>query len=374
MDQEEIIEYLNKDIQNLKSLNFNQDYIKETTENTAKWAKLGFLRNIDDPYIGRNVALLLENQRLFFEEVKPPIIKEGAITEISVGYWWNQWKRVSISIIRRTFGEKFVGHDLVSVQPINRPSGQSLYLTGLDGKTNIFISTAKTRFLPFSWEHPTFEEHGGTIFQGRKYQMGIDAEAEASAVFSEKLRDEFSREIIRDLANNAGKSVVYNYESESQLLTLIEGMSSYIAAKCQNKDATWVVTSSAIVDLLSEYIEFYPEVTRGEEGVQKIGLLNKKWAIIEDCNAPSGNILMGLKDNRNHYFSGYVYSPYRPVLPVLAWKKGEQEEKAHAFTRYDKKLINADFYGTIKIEDLPTQLEKVVDLKNKTEEEVENGV
>lgn len=360
MNKDELIEYLNKDIENLRSLNFNEPYIKSVSENTSKWAKTGLLGGISDPHIGRNVATLLENQRLFNENwtaKNGSFIPDGAKTDIPIDDWVNQWKRISIAVIRRVFGENFIGHQIVSVQAMK--SGQeNTYLVGFDGRIISGMTEANTRRLLASWEHPTWqytEDAKWAEFRGQKYMYGLDAEMEATAIFSESVRQDFSREIIRDLAVNAGKSSIYEYKDESHLLSLIEGMSAYIAAKCYNREATWVVTSPTIVNLLSEYIELTTDQSGNNqrEGVNKVGVLNKKWQLFEDSTAPAGNILLGLKDSRNHFFSGYVFAPFLPVNPAPSWKTEKQEQTGYALARYGKRLTNPGFYGTIKIENLP---------------------
>ena len=338
MKKDELKEYLNKDIESLRSLNFSETYIKSVVENTSKWAGTGLLGGIDDPHVGRNVATLMENQILLNKQLPEHE---------------SQWKRTSIPSVRRIFGQDFPGYDLVSVQCM-KSSQEATHLVGFDGRTVAGLTEAHTRALPISWEPPIWKENGETRsleFRGQSYVNAIDAEAESTALFSEAVRNDFTREIIRDLALNAGKLAVYEYKNELHLLSLVEGMSAYIAAKCFNREATWIVTSPAIVKLLREYIEpatrwgNIVDIDQQRDGVNKIGLLDKKWQIFEDSSAPSGNILLGLKDHRNHYFSGYVFAPYLPVNVT--------SENRQVLARYGKRLTNPGFYGTIKIEKLP---------------------
>jgi hypothetical protein len=358
MKKDELREYLNRDIESLRSLNFSEPYIKSVSENTSKWASTGLLGGISDPYVGRNVATLLENQILFNKEWTP---------EETDDHFVSQWKRISVPVIRRVFGS-FVGNQLVSVQAM-KSNQENTYLIGFDGRTMSGMTESKTRALSVQWERPIWKygednKVSWVEFRDQKYQMGLDAEAEATAIFAEAVSNDFTREIIRDLAMNAGKLAVYEYKDETHLLSLVEGMSSYIAAKCYTREATWLVTSPAIVKLLGEYIEPSTDqwgkiidINAQREGVNKVGVLNKKWQLFEDSTAPSGNILLGLKDHRNHYFSGYVFAPFLPVNPTIT---GETDKQEQILARYGKRLTNPGFYGTIKIENLPeaTPLEK----------------
>ena len=328
MNKDELKAYLKRDVENMQSMNFSDQYIASVCENTSKWSIL--LQGIDDPHIGRNVAILLENQRLLNEQLPDDFA---------------QWKRNSIPIIRRAFGQSFVGYDLVSIQAM-KTSQENTYSIGFDARTTTSITESRTRRLFINWDPPIKLEDGSIQYKGVKYIYGIDAEAENIAIFSKEVSDDFTREIIKDLALNAGKFSVYEYKDEAHLLSLIEGMSNYIAVKCQNQEATWVVTSPDIVKLLEEYIE--PVPLRSHVGVNKAGVLNKKWQIFEDSTAPAGNILLGLKNDKNHFLSGYVFAPYLPIYLDYF-----EENNKSVMARYGKRLINSGFYGTIKIENLP---------------------
>lgn len=366
MSKDELREYINRDIDSLRSLNFSETYIKSTTENTAKWAGTGLLTGIKDPHIGRNVAALLENQRLFNEQWpgNVSLIPEGAETDLPLSHWAAQWRRVSIPVIRRVFGESFIGHHIVSVQTM-KTAQENTYLLGFDGRNSGGMTEANTRALGARWEHVSWEttadgDHQVAVFRGQRYPIALDAEAEATSVFSEAVCNDFSREIIRDLAMNAGKMAVYQYQDEKQLLSLIEGMSAYIGAKCYGKEATWVVASPTAVRLLGEFIEPATDqwgnivrVDDEREGINKVGVLNKNWTLFEDSSASAGNILLGLKDHRNHYFSGYVFAPFLPVNPTPAWRTDKQESHGQVLARYGKRLVNPGFYGFLKVENMP---------------------
>ena len=379
MTKDEIKEYLSRDIESLRSMNFSETYIKSVVENTSKWANVGLLSGIKDPHIGRNVATLLENQRVFNEQWPAkgiPLIPEGAETKFPMENWIAQWKRVSVPAVRRAFSESFIGHHIVSVQAM-KTGQESTYLIGLDGRTVPSITESNTRRLSVEWESPIWQyDQNNDVkwceFRGQTYMYGLDAEAEATHVFSKAICEDFGREIIRDLALNAGKLAVYEYKDESHLLSLVEGMSAYIGAKCHNHEATWVITSPTIVKLLGEYIEPATDQYDGviniddqRDGINKIGVLNKKWQLFEDSSAPDGNILLGLKDHRNHYFSGYVFAPFLPMNPTPSWKNDKQEQHGQVLARYGKRLANPSFYGTIKIENLPS----VTPLEEKSESE-----
>jgi hypothetical protein len=332
-----VVNILNKDKIKLRSLNFSESYVNSVTDIALKWAKSGLLNDLKEPYICRNISTLCENQ-YNLNKSKNYVEK----------YYFKQWIRVSVPIIRRLFSNNFIGNDLVSVQPLSEVQ-QNVYSFGFDGRMNSHIVSSNRRRFATFWEKPDYNDRIFK-FMGESFVLGLDAECAAIEYFVNNVRNEITREIIRDISANADKSVVYDYKDEDHLLSLIEGMGAYIAAKCFGKEATWVVTSSLIVKILDKYIEKKEDnFDYLDDGVNYIGKLNKKLFIFEDCLAPSGNILLGLKDLHNNYLSGYIYSPFVLDCPVIS----EDSEPSEVFMTYGKKLINSNFYGTIKMENLP---------------------
>ena len=333
IDEKALKELLTRNIEGLRAVNFNEEYIQSVITNLKKWAETGLLEGISDPYISRNVAILFENQ-----------IKWNETNEEIPA----QIKRISIPTVRRVFADSFIGYKLVSVQALRaNEKNQYVYSTSFEGKTMQHTIETGVRQIcngDLFPEGSTIDENG---------QHSLLKEAEIVAEFSEDSANELGREIIRDLALNAGKSATFKFQNEDHLMSLIEGMSSYIGAKCFNREATWVVTSPAIVKLLGEKIEFREGLEENRNGINYIGILKKgnaSWYLYEDSKAYSGHVLLGLKDPHNHFFSGYIFSPIITVNPVRA---ESAEDNNKILCHYGKRLLNPNFYGIIEIENLP---------------------
>jgi hypothetical protein len=91
----------------------------------GKWGRTGLLEQIDNEIEKNNMAMLLENQA-------KQLVKEANQTSGFTGFSSNvgpqeQWAGVALPLVRRVFGE-IVAKDLVSVQPMNLPSGLIFYL------------------------------------------------------------------------------------------------------------------------------------------------------------------------------------------------------------------------------------------------------
>lgn len=360
MKKDELKEYLLRDAENMRSLSFSEAYIKETLALTERWGSTGLLGGLSDPFVGRQMSRLLENQRVQNEQDESSYrIPEDANTN-----WVEpQWKRVSIPAVRRVFGA-FVPYHLVSVQAMSGPEDR-MYYTGLDERQNSVINQAKTRQVGRDWwdSVDTLDENG---------RHNLDLEAAKLASFCQRYQNEVTREVLTDLWNNSGSRANAQYQDEKQLLSLIEGMSAYIAAKIKGREATWIVASPEVCNILREFVSDWQEDGPGanavavftppsddleryeRESVKYRGLVKDKWKLYENPVGKPGDIQLGHKENKNHYFSGYFYNPYRPFTYQPGWWKDDgRKDPGILWSRYSKRLVDANFYGAIDISNLP---------------------
>ena len=96
---------------------------QESAKLAGKWEKSGLLEGIDSSTDKNNMAMLLENQA---KQLVNEASSTGTGTTISTGNS-EAWAGVALPLVRRVFGE-IVAKDLVSVQPMNLPSGLIFYL------------------------------------------------------------------------------------------------------------------------------------------------------------------------------------------------------------------------------------------------------
>jgi hypothetical protein len=97
----------------------------ESAKLAGKWEKSGLLEGLNGHESEKaNMAVLLENQaRQLVQEAS----QTGTTTSITNGSNSEAWAGVALPLVRRVFGE-IVAKDLVSVQPMNLPSGLIFYL------------------------------------------------------------------------------------------------------------------------------------------------------------------------------------------------------------------------------------------------------
>jgi len=99
----------------------------ESAKLANKWEKSGLLEGLDGHESEKsNMSVLLENQARQLVNEANSLGASGAGTSITAG-GSEAWAGVALPLVRRVFGE-IVAKDLVSVQPMNLPSGLIFYL------------------------------------------------------------------------------------------------------------------------------------------------------------------------------------------------------------------------------------------------------
>ena len=95
---------------------------EESQKLVAKWDKSGLLEGMENEWQKSGMATLLENQarQLISENSKTSPNAGGGVGD-------EEWSGVALPLVRRVFGN-IVAQELVSVQPMNLPSGLVFYL------------------------------------------------------------------------------------------------------------------------------------------------------------------------------------------------------------------------------------------------------
>jgi len=119
-------EYINESLLDASPIRKQKE---ESAKLVAKWDKSGLLEGMDNEWQRSGMAVLLENQaRQLISENSKTSPNAGA------GVGDEEWSGVALPLVRRVFGN-IVAQELVSVQPMNLPSGLVFYLDFKYGKT-----------------------------------------------------------------------------------------------------------------------------------------------------------------------------------------------------------------------------------------------
>jgi len=234
---------------------------------------------------------------------------------------------------------------------------------------------AKTRKLKAVWS-PEFA-------QDLNAYHSIDAEAELTSMLSEYISQEIDLEILDMLIQNAvteekwsaqlgyeysaatdsfasiGNSAAAAYNQGQWFQTLgtkIQKVSNKIHQKTMRGGANFLVCSPDVATIL-ESIPGYAADTNGDKsqfamGVQKVGLLNSRFTVYKNPYMTDNVILMGYR-GAQFLETGAVYAPYVPlIMTPLVYDPTNFTPRKGVMTRYAKKMVRPEFYGTIKVHGL----------------------
>ena len=111
-------DYVNNNLLDASPMKKQKD---ESQKLVQKWNKSGLLEGMDNDWAKSGMAVLLENQAR-------QLISENSKTSPSAGGVGDEeWSGVALPLVRRVFGN-IVAQELVSVQPMNLPSGLVFFL------------------------------------------------------------------------------------------------------------------------------------------------------------------------------------------------------------------------------------------------------
>lgn len=235
--------------------------------------------------------------------------------------------------------------------------------------------TANTRKLRARWTPE--------LAQDLAAYQNLDAEVELTQVLSEQIALEIDREILADLLFNASGANFYWSRKPGNFLdkttgngvggasftgtvrewyeTLIEtiiDVANNIHRKTLRGAANWIVTSPDVSTILEASVLYKPVLSLDPKetmfsiGTEKIGTVNNRFTVYKDPYFPRNKILVGFKGG-SFLETGYVYAPYVPLIvtPTIYAPEDFTPRKG-VMTRYAKKLVRSDFYGTVVVEDM----------------------
>ena len=119
-------EYINESLLDASPIRKQKE---ESAKLVTKWDKSGLLEGMENEWQRSGMAVLLENQarQLISENSKTSPNAGGGVGD-------EEWSGVALPLVRRVFGN-IVAQELVSVQPMNLPSGLVFYLDFKYGST-----------------------------------------------------------------------------------------------------------------------------------------------------------------------------------------------------------------------------------------------
>ena len=255
----------------------------------------------------------------------------------------------------------------------------------IDIKIESIAVTAQTRKLRARWSPE--------LAQDLNAYHSLDAEVELTQILSEQIALEIDREILNDLLVEAaganffwsrapGKFVNKRSGTAQNLAstlstgpqftgtvrewyeTLVEtiiDVANEIHRKTLRGSANFIVVSPEVATIFEASVLYKPSIKIDGQGqvsapfsigAEAIGSLSNRFTVYKDPYFPRNKVLVGYKGG-SYLESGYVYAPYVPLIvtPTIFAPEDFTPRKG-VMTRYGKKMVRADFYGTVTCLDM----------------------
>ena len=254
----------------------------------------------------------------------------------------------------------------------------------IDIKVESIAVTAATRKLRARWSPE--------LAQDLNAYHSLDAEVELTQILSEQVALEIDREILNDLLTEARGANLYWSRAPGKFLNKETGLevklSDSLAAgprftgtvrewyetlsetiivantihrKTLRGSANFIVTSPDVCTMLEASVLYRASISLDGDGqvktpfslgAEKVGTLSNRFTVYKDPYFPRNKILVGYKGG-SYLETGYVYAPYVPLIvtPTIFAPEDFTPRKG-VMTRYGKKMVRADFYGTVTVADL----------------------
>jgi hypothetical protein len=255
----------------------------------------------------------------------------------------------------------------------------------IDIKIESVAVTAVTRKLKARWSPE--------LAQDLNAYHSLDAEVELTQILSEQIALELDREILNDLLRQASGANLYwsrapgkflNKETGTEVSrtdTLAPGpaftgtvrewyetltetiidVANSIHRKTLRGSANFIVVGPDVATILESSVLYKPVYTLDGDGqvgapmtlgADKAGTLSNRFTVYKDPYFPRNKVLVGYKGG-SYLETGYVYAPYVPLIvtPTIFAPEDFTPRKG-VMTRYGKKMVRSDFYGTVTIADM----------------------
>ena len=255
----------------------------------------------------------------------------------------------------------------------------------IDIKIESIAVTATTRKLRAKWSPE--------LAQDLNAYHSLDAEVELTQILSEQIALEIDREILNDLVTQANGANLYWSRSPGKIVnkqtgreatkssslasgpaftgtvrewyeTLTEtiiDVANTIHRKTLRGSANFVVTSPDVCTLFENSLLYKANLkldSNGQVGspfslgAEPVGSLTNRFTVYKDPYFPQNKVLVGYKGG-SYLETGYVYAPYVPLIvtPTIFGPEDFTPRKG-VMTRYGKKMVRSDFYGTVTVMDM----------------------
>jgi hypothetical protein len=297
--------------------------------------------------------------------------------------------RVSYPIASSLDVESSTGSTVtIPVFESNFGTNPSPVIPEIDIKIESIAVTATTRKLRARWSPE--------LAQDLNAYHSIDAEVELTQILSEQIALELDREILNDLLTQANGANYFWSRAPGRFVNKTTGaevgrtsiggsaapgpnftgtvrewyetltetiidVANEIHRKTLRGSANFIVVGPDVATILEASTYYRPSYSidgSGQVGApfsigaEKVGTLSNRFTVYKDPYFPRNKILVGFKGG-SYLETGYVYAPYVPLIvtPTIFAPEDFTPRKG-VMTRYGKKMVRSDFYGTVTCLDM----------------------
>ena len=147
---------------------------------------------------------------------------------------------------------------------------------------------------------------------------------------------------------------------ETLIETIID-VANQVHRKTLRGSANFIVVGPDVATILESSVMYKPSYTLDGDGqvgapmtlgAEKTGTLSNRFTVYKDPYFPRNKVLVGYKGG-SYLETGYVYAPYVPLIvtPTIFAPEDFTPRKG-VMTRYGKKMVRSDFYGTVTCADM----------------------
>ena len=254
----------------------------------------------------------------------------------------------------------------------------------IDIKIESLAVTAVSRKLKAKWSPE--------LAQDLNAYHSLDAEVELTQILSEQIALELDREVLNDLLTQANGANLFWSRAPGKFVNKLTGVeiprntslrpgpqftgtvrdwyetlvetiidaANIIHRKTLRGSANFIVIGPDVATIFESSVMYKPSYAidgQGQAGAlsigaEKIGSLSNRFTVYKDPYFPRNKVLVGYKGG-SYLETGYVYAPYVPLIvtPTIFAPEDFTPRKG-VMTRYGKKMVRSDFYGTVTCLDM----------------------
>ena len=255
----------------------------------------------------------------------------------------------------------------------------------IDIKVESVPVVAETRKLRARWSPE--------LAQDLNAYHSLDAEVELTQILSEQIALEIDREILNDLLMQAGAANYYWSRAPGKFVNKLNGtevlaseslapgpsfrgtvrewyetlvetiidVANQVHRKTLRGSANFIVVGPDVATILEASVYYKPNFTLDGDGqvsqpmtlgADLVGTLSNRFTVYKDPYFPRNKVLVGYKGG-SYLETGYVYAPYVPLIvtPTI-FQPDDFTPRKGVMTRYGKKMVRSDFYGTVTCLDM----------------------